>query len=91
MTKHIPRKSRWSQLGPNEHRCAEGRVYFRAGQWFAELQYRVHDPEATAPADLQTWLAGRFKRPRNAMIALEDRVTELKRRHGERIVFVVAT
>ena len=89
MTKHIPRKSRWSQLGPNEHRCAEGRVYFRAGQWFAEVHYRVHDPESPTPADLQTWLAGKFKRPRNAMIALEDRVTELKRRHGEHVVFVV--
>ncbi len=65
-------------------------MYFRAGQWFAELHYRVHDPESTAPPDLQTWLAGRFKRPRNAMIALEDRVTELRRRHGAQVAFVIA-
>jgi hypothetical protein len=89
MTKHIPRKARWSQLGPNEHRCAEGRVYFRAGQWFAELYYRVNDPESAATGDLQTWLAGKFKRPRNAMIALEDRVTELRRHHREHVQFVV--
>jgi hypothetical protein len=90
MTKHIPRKSRWTQLGPNEHRSAEGRVYFRAGQWFAEVHYRVQDSESAAPAELQTWLAGKFKRPRNAMIALEDRVTELQRRHGAHVTFIVA-
>src|SRR2546421_10947382 len=88
MTKHVPRKARWAQQGPNEHRCADGRVYYRAGQRFAEINYRLHDPEAPAPPELQTWLAGKFKRPRNAMIALEDRVTELKRRYGTQIVFV---
>lgn len=91
MTKHIPRKARWLQLGPNEYRTGEGRVYFRAGQWFAEVHYRVHDPESTAAAELQTWLAGKFKRPRNAMIALEDRVTELRRRHGAQVVFVIGS
>lgn len=89
MTKHIPRKSRWSQLGPNEHRCAEGRVYYSAGQWFAELHYRVHAPDAATPPEQKIWLAGKFKRPRNAMIALEDRATALQRRYGERVVFVV--
>lgn len=90
MTRHVPRKDRWTRVGPNEHRAAEGRVYFRAGQWFAELRYRVHEPEAVAMPELQTWLAGKFKRPRNAMIALEDRVTELRRRHGEQVVFFSA-
>jgi hypothetical protein len=91
MTKHIPRKARWSQLGANEHRCAEGRVYFRAGQWFAELHYRVNDPDAGAPGALQTWLAGKFKRPRNAMISLEDHVTELRRHHRDNVLFVVGS
>jgi hypothetical protein len=89
MTKHVPRKARWSRFGPNEHRSADGRVYFRAGQWFAEMTYRVHDPEVVETPEAQVWLAGKFKRARNAMIALEDRATELKRRHGDDVVFAV--
>ena len=88
MSRHVPRKDRWSRLGPNEHRSAEGRVYFRAGEWHAEVRYRVSDPEEVVPGELQTWEAARFKRPRNAMIALEDKVTELRRRHGELVAFL---
>jgi hypothetical protein len=75
-------------MGPNEHRCAEGRVIFRAGQWFAEMTYRLNGAEGGDLAKPQRWEAGRFKRPRNAMIALEDRVTELRRRHAEAVVFL---
>lgn len=89
MTKHVPRKERWSSHGPNEHRSAQGRVYFRNGQWFAEARYRVADPERMEPGEEQTWTAGRFKRARNAMIALEDKATELLRRHGELLTFLV--
>jgi hypothetical protein len=88
MTRHVPRKSRWSAFGPNEHRSALGRVFFRNGQWFAELVYVVLDPEQKAPPEKQTWSAGLFKRPRNAMIALEDKATELMRRHGEAVTFL---
>lgn len=88
MTKHVPRKARWSSAGPNEHRCAEGRVFFRAGQWHAALTYQVADPEKAIPDEPQTWEAGKFKRPRNAMIALEDKVTELRRRHGALVTFL---
>jgi hypothetical protein len=88
MTRHIPRKERWSRLGPNEYRSAWGRVYFRAGQWWGSLVYRVADPATHDLDERQTWEAGRFKRPRNAMIALEDKVTELQRRHGEALVFL---
>jgi len=88
MTKHIPRKARWASRGPNEHRSLWGRVYFRAGQWFASLIYEVSDPEGLAPTGPQTWEAGKFKRARNAMIALEDKVTELQRRHGPNVVFL---
>jgi hypothetical protein len=87
MTKHIPRSARWSKMGPNEHRCGEGRVVFRAGQWFAEVSYSVQDKDSTESAEVQDWVAGRFKRARNAMIAVEDRVTELRRRHGPNVTF----
>jgi hypothetical protein len=88
MTKHIPRKDRWTKVGPNEHRSAHGRVFFRAGQWRAALVYRVADLETFDPGEVQTWEAGNFKRPRNAMIALEDKVTELQRKHGDRLTFL---
>ena len=90
MSKHISRKSRWTRLGPNEHRSAQGRVFFRAGEWRAELIYRVTDAETLVPAAPQTWEAGKFKRPRNAMIALEDKATELERRHGKHVTFLSA-
>jgi hypothetical protein len=88
MTKHVPRKNRWSSAGPNEHRCAEGRVFFRAGQWHAALTYQVVEPDKASAGPPQTWEASKFKRPRNAMIALEDKVTELRRRHGDAVTFL---
>jgi hypothetical protein len=89
MTKHVPRRARWSQLGPNEHRCAEGRVFYCAGQWFAEIAYRVGELGSPAgTTEPLCWQAGRFKRPRNAMIALEERATALRRQHGENLAFL---
>jgi hypothetical protein len=88
MSRHMPRKDRWASFGPNEHRSETGRVYYQKGQWHAALRYRVSDPELLTPGELQTWEASRFKRPRNAMIALEDKVTELQRRHGAHISFL---
>lgn len=89
MTKHIPRKDRWSSYGPNEHRCAWGRVYYRNGQWRAQVKYQVTEPGSAAPGDVETWDAGGFKRPRNAMLALEEKVLLLQRHHGENIRFLV--
>jgi hypothetical protein len=89
MTKHIPRKDRWTRHGPNEYRCLFGRVFFQVGQWHAELIYQVADPEALRPGAPQVWEStAKLKRPRNAMIVLEDKVTELQRRHGDHIVFL---
>ena len=88
MSRHISRKARWTAVGPNEHRSADGRVYFRRGEWRATLVYRVTDPVTLLPGEAETWDAGGFKRPRNAMIALEDKATELKRRHGEHLAFI---
>jgi hypothetical protein len=89
MTKHIPRKARWQQIGPNEYRSAEGRVFYRAGHWHAALIYRIADAETHTLGDPQTWeTTAKLKRPRNAMIVLEDKVTELQRKHPDRVVFV---
>jgi hypothetical protein len=88
MSRHVPRKDRWVSHGPNEFHGEDGRVFFKAGRWHAELHYRLFDPETLLPGEPQAWIAGGFRRPRNAMIALEDRATELKRRHGPHIVFM---
>jgi hypothetical protein len=89
MTKHIPRHERWSKHGPNEYRWGSAAVRFEKGAWWALLAYRQL-PEGAAATDLAAWKEcsdriGPFKRPRNAMIAVEDRAVLLKRQHGERV------
>src|SRR5437762_827336 len=91
MGRHTPRKARWWRMGPNEHRSAEGRVYYRAGQWYAAVSYQIAGPEAPLPEAPQSWVLGRFKRPRNAMMAVEDKVLELRRRHGDAVVFLLGS
>ena len=54
--------------------------------WYALLEYRTLGPPERE-GGLPTWLAhhqrlGPFRRPRNAMVALEQEVTILRNRHG---------
>jgi hypothetical protein len=93
MSRHIPRSERWTKLGPNEYRSATGSVRFHKGAWWAWFSYRVCDP---TPPDggLLAWedhteQLGPFKRPRNAMIAAEDQILWLQRKHGECLEIVV--
>lgn len=84
MSKHASRKSRWSRLNAKEYRSAFGVVLYRAGAWEGTVLY-----EALGEGDHPVWQplsapAGRFKRPRNAMIAVEDKATELSRRLADR-------
>jgi hypothetical protein len=89
MSKHISRAMRWTQVTPSEHRSAEGRVYYRAGEWHAVVTYRVLDPEAPPPLEEPTtWRVGKFKRARNAMIGVERKVQELQNRHGDHLVLL---
>jgi hypothetical protein len=89
MSRHIPRHARWERLGPNEHRSGDLTVRFEKGAWWVLMSYRQL-PEGAAATDLDAWerhsdRLGPFKRPRNAMIAAEDRAQILKRRHGDRV------
>jgi hypothetical protein len=89
MSRHIPRHARWSRLGPNEYRSGDAAVRFEKGAWWAVLSYRQL-PEDASPTAPDAWeqradRLGPFKRPRNAMIAAEDRITILKRRHADRV------
>jgi hypothetical protein len=89
MSRHIPRHARWNRQGPNEYRSGDAVVRFEKGAWWAVLSYRQL-PEEAAVNDPDGWelhsdRLGPFKRPRNAMIAAEDRAVILKRRHADRV------
>jgi hypothetical protein len=89
MSKHIPRKARWTRLNDKEHRSAFGAVRYRAGAWEGTVVYELRHADGQADA-VPVWrpqetFAGRFKRPRNAMIGVEDKAREVLRRHGENV------
>jgi hypothetical protein len=93
MSKHTSRKARWTQINAKEFRSAFGVVCYRAGAWEGTVFYDLWEPSVLSDVEF-FWhshrsLTGRFKRPRNAMMAMEDRARELCRRHqdGIRIAF----
>lgn len=90
MSRHIPRHARWNKLGPSEYTSACGAVRFEKGAWWASVNYRLCIPSPT-PNTLLEWeehsdRLGPFKRPRNAMMAVEQHALILQRRHGEQVV-----
>jgi hypothetical protein len=90
VSRHIPRHARWSRLGPNEYRSGDAAVRFEKGAWWAVLSYRRLPQDAPMASPEAAWVQhadrlGPFKRPRNAMIAAEDRALILKRRHADRV------
>ena len=91
MSRHIPRDERWSKLGPNEYRSGSSAVRYDKGAWWALVSYRQRDEPADADAPPawhdQAERLGPFKRPRNAMMAAEERVLLLSRRHGDNVRF----
>jgi hypothetical protein len=89
MSRHIPRHERWERHGPNEYHSGDAVVRFEKGAWWAVLSYR-RLPEGAAVNVPEAWeqhrdRLGPFKRPRNAMIAAEDRAVLLGRRHAGRV------
>ncbi len=84
MSKHVSRKERWTQETPGRYVSDVGAVVYEQRAWYALLDYHTRSPEETARP---VWVAhrlrlGPFKRPRNAMVALEREATVLKNRHG---------
>jgi len=89
MSKHVSRKSRWTQVNPKEYRAAYGVVRYHAGAWVGTLLFELRDEAGTDTAAEPAWHAeshpaGRYKRPRNAMMAVEDRARDVRRLYGER-------
>jgi hypothetical protein len=91
MSRHVPRHERWSKQGPNEYRSGGVVVRYDKGAWWALVSYRQRDEQTPADAPAawhdQTERIGPFKRPRNAMMAAEERVLLLGRRHGDNVRF----
>jgi len=86
MSKHEPRKSRWTQLNAKEYRAAFGVVRYHAGAWEGSVSYDLRQPPQEDGAEI-VWQprnvsTGRFKRPRNAMLSVEEQARLLLRRHG---------
>jgi hypothetical protein len=90
MSKHIGRNQRWTREAPNRYASDLGRVVYEQQAWFAVLSYQTRALQAH-PEAFPTWVAhtrrlGPFKRPRNAMVALEREATLLKNRHGRDVL-----
>ncbi len=92
MSRHVPRRERWSSDGPERFRSVDGLLVRRyKGQWWADVAYRLL-PDEPAPGEAAAGEAcldclGPFKRPRNAMVEAERHVTLLRNRFGERVHF----
>ena len=89
MSKHISRKRRWAQQGPSRYTSRLGEVVYQQKAWYGILEYQTPAPRGDEAA-LPTWephtrRLGPFKRPRNAMVALEQEARILRNRHGSQV------
>lgn len=92
MSRHVPRRARWTADGPARYRSMEGLLVLRQkGVWWAEISYQMLAADAQA-GESAAWQPhqdrlGPFKRSRNAMVEAERHATLLRNRHGERVQF----
>ena len=89
MSKHTSRKTRWTQVNSKEYRSTFGLVRYRAGAWEGTVVYELWQQDALDDS-LFSWHAGsspagRFKRPRNAMMAVEDTARALRRQYQDQV------
>jgi hypothetical protein len=89
MSKHVSRKQRWTAESPTQHTSAVGKVVYQQRAWYGLLDYKLRAEEG---GPMPVWVPhaqrlGPFKRPRNAMVAVEREATLLKNRHGDGILF----
>jgi hypothetical protein len=91
MSKHIGRKKRWAQVDARTYTSLLGKVAYQQDAWYALLDYKTLVP-AERQGGLPSWQShaqrlGPFRRPRDAMVALEREATFLKNRHGKNVLF----
>jgi hypothetical protein len=91
MSKHIGRKKRWTQVDARTHTSLLGKVAYQQDAWYALLDYKTLVPperEGGLPGrQSHSQRLGPFRRPRDAMVALEREATVLKNRHGKDVLF----
>lgn len=91
MSKHASRRQRWTRQDARTYSADFGTVIYQPEGWYGLLRYKVRVPPERE-GGLPSWQThsqrlGPFKRPRNAMVALEREVTFLQNRHGTDIRF----
>ena len=91
MSRHVSRKERWTRKDAKNYVSDQGRVAYLHDGWYGVLEYRTLQP-SELEGGLPSWQAssrrlGPFKRPRNAMIALEREAAFLRNRHGKDVFF----
>ena len=87
MSRHTSRKDRWTKVSAKEYRASFGTVRYRAGAWEGTVVYESWNEELMPPWQAQVEYAGRFKRPRNAMIAVEDKARAICRALKDKVKF----
>jgi hypothetical protein len=89
MSRHISRKQRWTEESTTQYSSAVGKVVYQQRAWYGLLGYRLRaDDGAAVPVwEPHVQRLGPFKRPRNAMVAVEREATLLKNRHRTDILF----
>jgi hypothetical protein len=85
MSRHTSRKDRWTQISAKEYRAAFGVVRYVKRAWEGTVFYEAWNEESDPAWTKEEAYAGRFKRPRNAMIAVEDKAREIARRLKEKV------
>lgn len=91
MSRHISRKQRWQRVDARQYTADLGAVVYERGAWHAVLRYHIlpapgHGDEVPTNV-VQERRLGPFKRPRNAMLALEQEATILRNRLGHAVRF----
>jgi hypothetical protein len=88
MSRHIGRKERWTQVSSTEYAAQIGKVVYQKQAWYGLLDYQLRSAEE---GPMPVWVPhkqelGPYRRPRNAMIAVEREATMLKNRHGSQVL-----
>ena len=85
MSRHTSRKERWTQISAKEYRAPFGVVRYLKRAWEGTVVFEAWNEQGEPPWEAKEEYAGRFKRPRNAMIAVEDKAREILRKGGDKV------
>ena len=90
MSRHVGRKQRWVRHSAVRYTSVLGEVTYGENAWYGTLPYHTR-AVAAKPSELPRWEShtarlGPFKRPRNAMVAVEREATFLQNRHGDDVL-----